>query len=416
MTNALTICSQIRDAGGTPYIVGGYVRDMIMGKCPKDTDIVVVGFSFPQLTNLFETSKIIGKDFPVIQVDGIEIALARKERKIDPGHTGFICDTLGVSLEEDLFRRDLTINAMAMDPFTEQITDPFGGRADINNKMIRPVSIHFKEDPLRVLRAARFAAQFDMDLCLQVSIMAQEMMAELTTLTPERVWGETLKALKTDNPQRFFEALNEMEVLEIVFPEIAALKGRIQPEKYHPEGDAFVHTMLAIKRARELNADDVTMFATLVHDLGKAVTPDEELPHHYNHEALGVPIVESMCERLRIPNDFKHIACVTAREHLNIHKFFDLKTVTRVRLLERLGATHGNKKIEQVTLAAQCDAQGRGRLFHDKEYPQRQAIIDAADVFRTVRGDQFAHLSGDSIAAKMEQVRAKALQNAGFGK
>jgi len=381
-----------------------------MGKCPKDTDIVVVGFSFPQLTNLFAASKIIGKDFPVIQVDGIEIALARKERKIDTGHTGFICDTLGVSLEEDLFRRDLTINAMAMDPFTEQITDPFGGRADINNKMIRPVSIHFKEDPLRVLRAARFAAQFDMDLCLQVSIMAQEMMAELTTLTPERVWGETLKALKTDNPQRFFEALNEMEVLEIVFPEIAALKGRIQPEKYHPEGCVFTHFLQVLERARNLGADEETMFAAMCHDLGKAVTPDEDLPRHINHEALGVPIVESLCERLKIPNSFRHVAVLTAREHLNIHRFQELKPVTQVRLITRLNGIHDDITLKRICMASMADARGRGPVYWNKEYPQADAVLKAAEIIRSVRGDQFAHLKdGNIIAQKLEQARTKAL-------
>lgn len=238
---------------------------------------------------------------------------------------------------------------------------------------------------------------------------------KIVTMSGESVFGELLKALQSPKPSLFFEALDKMGALETVFPEIAALKGRVQPEKYHPEGDAYVHTLLVIDRARELMADDETMFASLVHDLGKAITPDDELPHHYNHEALGVPLVDAMCDRLVVPNAFRIAGKSAAKEHLHIHKFQDLKTITKVRLLVRLGVIESNVLLNRVTLAAQADAQGRGPLFHSKPYPQRDMALAAAEVLRGIHGDEFASLKdGQKIAQKMEEKRTKALKEAGF--
>jgi tRNA nucleotidyltransferase (CCA-adding enzyme) len=381
-----------------------------MGKTPKDVDLCVVGMTMENLLATFPEGEAVGKSFPVVIVNGCEIALARKEKQVGEGHTGFECQIVGVTLEEDLRRRDLTINAMAMDPFTSEIIDPFWGRMDIEKHLLRPVSDHFVEDPLRVLRAARFAAQFGFEPTTELVSMCQFLSGSLETLPSERVFMELQKALRTDVPSKFFMTLARFGCLDILFPEITALQGRIQPEKHHPEGDAFVHVMLVIDRARELGANDATMFAALVHDLGKAVTDDDNLPHHYNHEAMGVPLVEAMGERLRVPNDLVAAGVATSREHLNIHRFMDLRTVTKVRLLERLGAAHGNGMIETVTLAAQADAQGRGPLFHSKPYPQRQAVLDAAEKFRSVRGDKFVHLGdGNKIRAKLEQERVKIL-------
>lgn len=410
--NHLELCQRIRVAGSQPFIVGGAVRDIVMQRNPNDIDLCVVGMTMPSLLAAFPEGEAVGKDFPIVVVGDIEIALARTERKVGEGHDGFACDTQGVTLEQDLFRRDLTINAMAMNPFTGEIIDPFNGRSDIIHGTLRPVSDHFVEDPLRALRAARFAAQFERFLPSQELVnMGRFLRFELATLPQERVFEELMKALRTEKPSRFFEVLNQFQCLDAVFPEIANLQGRVQPEKHHPEGDAFVHTLLVIDRARELGACDVTMFAALVHDLGKAVTDDDNLPHHYNHEALGVPLVHQFCDRLKVPNALRNAGVATSREHLNIHKFADLRDVTKVRLLDRLGAAHGNDTIEIVTLAAQADAQGRGPLFHSKPYPQRQAVLDAAELFRSVRGDQFANLkNGDAIKQKLEQARAKALQ------
>jgi tRNA nucleotidyltransferase (CCA-adding enzyme) len=406
----LDLCRRIQAAGGQPFVVGGAVRDRLMGRESNDVDICVVGMTMERLLAAFPEGEAVGKDFPIVIVGNIEIALARVERKIGEGHDGFACDTSGVTLEQDLFRRDLTINAMAMDPFTSEIIDPFGGRQAIAEKRLAPVSEHFVEDPLRVLRAARFAAQFCFEPTWELVHMCQFLRSELTTLPQERVFTELMKALASNGPSKFFECLDVFNCLDVVFPEIAALRGRVQPEKHHPEGDAFVHTLLVIDRARELGADDETMFAALVHDLGKAVTDDDNLPHHYNHEALGVPLVHQFCDRLKVPNAMRDAGVAASREHLNIHRFNDLKPTTKVRLLDRLNAAHGNRMLEVVTLAAQADAQGRGPTFHDNPYPQRQAVLDAAIKFRTVKGDQFAILKdGEKIRAKMEQARAKAL-------
>jgi len=406
----LELCRRIQAVGGHPFVVGGAVRDHVMGRESNDVDICVIGLTMPQLLAAFPEGDAVGKDFPIVIVAGIEIALARTERKVGAGHTGFVCDTGGITIERDLFRRDLTINAMAIDPFTGKIIDPFGGRKAIAEKRLAPVSEHFVEDPLRVLRAARFAAQLGFQPTQELMNMCQFLRFELPTLAGERVFEELMKALRSAKPSAFFKALRDFQCLAEVFPEIAALAGRVQPEKHHPEGDAFVHTLLVVDRARELGADDATMFAALVHDLGKAVTDDDNLPHHYNHEALGIPLVHKFCDRLKVPNALRDVGVATSREHLNIHRFDSLRSTTKVRLLDRLGAAHGNTLIECVTLASQADAQGRGPDFHDKPYPQRQAVLDAADRFRSVKGDQFANLrNGEAIKQKMEQARVKAL-------
>jgi len=410
----LPLCQRIKNAGGQPYIVGGYVRDLLLGRQPKDVDIVVVGLSEGKF---YEAGfkKIVGSSFPVFLVEGVEIALARRERKTGTGYDGFDCDVQDVTLEEDLMRRDLTVNAMALDPFTDKIVDPYGGARDLQEGTLRPVGPHFGEDPVRILRAARFAAQLDMKITRDLVAAAEPALVELMDAPGERFWGELEKALRTQRPSRFIEALDELGALEIVLPEIYALKGRIQPEKYHPEGDAYVHTLLVVDQAARLGGDDETMFAALVHDLGKAVTDDDNLPHHYNHEALGVPLVYQMCERLRVPNGHRRVAAVAAKDHLNVHRFNDLKPVKKVRLLMRLGVVQDDLLARRVVLASKADARGRGPLYEDAAYEQGDRLLEAAAVVREVRGHQFANLKdGRKIAAKMEQARAKALSAAGF--
>jgi len=406
----LELCHRIKAMGGCPYIVGGYVRDLLLGRNPKDVDIVVIGVSENQF-HAAGFDSVVGAKFPVFLVNGIEVALARKERKIGGGYHAFECDTNNVGLDEDLRRRDLTINAMALDPFTEEIIDLYGGIRDLQNKVLRPVGNHFGEDPVRILRAARFAAQLDMSISDELIEAARPALAELANEPGERVWGELEKALRTQRPSCFFEALDRLGALEITFPEIAALKGRIQPEKHHPEGDAYVHTLQVIDRARDMGADDETMFAALVHDLGKAVTDDHNLPHHYNHEALGVPLVNAMCDRLRTPSLHRKIGVLASREHLNIHKFEELKATTKVRLLGRLGTLQGDLVARRVVMAAKADARGRGPLHANNPYPQGDRLLEAAAVIRQVKGHQFAHLkNGEKIAQKMEQARVHALK------
>lgn len=413
LEQAFKICRQVKEAGGKPYVVGGFIRDYIMGRKSHDIDICVADISFEKLQSLFPDAGVpVGKQFPALIVDGIEVALARTETKICEGHTGFTCETKNITILQDLYRRDLTINAMAMDPSTMEILDPFGGQSDIQRRVLRPVSEAFMEDPLRPVRAARFAAQLKFKLTNELINMSQHMRESLKSLSGERVFEEIVKGLNTDKPSVFVEALNTLQCLNVVLPEIFALKGRIQPPQHHPEGDVFTHVNLALDRGAELNANEKVMFGILVHDLGKAITPDNELPKHINHEALGVPLVHKMCDRLKIPNDFRLVAVTATKEHLNIHRFQELRSITKVRLLDRLKAIHGLDLIEQVTLIAQADAQGRGPLFHSKPYPQRQAVIDAANIYRSINGNQFINTDNKNIAQKLENARTKALSNA----
>lgn len=415
-TKHMELCEAISKAGGTPYVVGGYVRDLVMGRIPTDVDILVVGMEEFDLNDLCCNDlggQETGKDFPVFRVNDVEVAAARTERKAGLGHRAFEVATQGVSLEEDLSRRDFRCNAMAMDPFTGVIHDPFGGRADIQNGVLEVVGPHFCEDPLRVLRAARFAAQLGLQVGPGVHAATLAVLPELASLPGERVFMELEKALRTAKPSVFFETLDSLHVLDLLFPEIYDLKGRVQPEKYHPEGDAYVHTLLVIDRARELGADDIAMFTALTHDLGKAVTDDDNLPHHYNHEALGVPLVHQMCDRLKVSTVHRLTAATAAREHLNVHRFADLKTVNKVRLIVRLRGLQDNLMLERVALAAQADAQGRGPELKEKPYPQRDMLRAYARVVRDVRGDQFAAIKdGRVIAQRMESARVKALHEA----
>jgi tRNA nucleotidyltransferase (CCA-adding enzyme) len=417
----IDLCTGLRDVGATPYIVGGCVRDMLLGRRPKDIDIVVVGIDENDLIDRMDAAgwniKCVGAAFPVYLINDIEVALARKEHKVAEGHRGFECDTANITLEEDLFRRDLTINAIAMDPFSGDIIDPYNGVQHIKGQILNPVSQHFAEDPLRVLRAARFAAQLDFNSTDELKLAAANVLPELIDLSGERVFGELLKALRSDRPSKFITVLDELGALEIVFPEIYNLKGRVQPEKYHPEGDAYVHTLLVLDRCRALGGDDETMYAALLHDLGKAVTPDDNLPHHYDHERLGVPLVRTLSERIKAPTSFRKTAETASREHLNVHRFDTMKPIKKVRMIVRLGALQNDLLLRRVALASQADAQGRGPDFIDAPYPSRINLIKAAEVARSVRGHEFAHLkNGRVIAQKMEAARAKALEAAGFRK
>jgi tRNA nucleotidyltransferase (CCA-adding enzyme) len=419
----LELCRKIKDIGGQPYVVGGYVRDLLMGRQSSDVDIVVVGLAedfrsaWRKLIDAFPGSgvSVVGNKFPVFIINETEIALARTEKKAGPGHKGFVWTADNVTLKDDLGRRDLTVNAMAMDPFTNEIIDPFNGKEDIEDGVLTAVGPHFGEDPLRVMRAARFAAQLEMTIGENLVHESSKVLNELQSLSGERVWMELTKALASNKPSRFFRALDKLQALSILFPEIDNLKGRVQPPQYHPEGDAYVHTLLVIDRARELGGDPETMFAAMCHDLGKAVTDDYNLPHHYNHEALGVPLVHKVCDRLKAPNSFRVAAAMTAKEHLNIHRFSGLKPTKKVRLLTRLNAIQDDTLLRRIALASQADAQGRGPNLIDKPYPSRDNVIKAAQIIRGVRGYKFAHLKdGKVIAQKIEQERAKVLKQAGF--
>lgn len=355
------------------YLVGGAVRDMFLNKSSIDKDYVVVGSTFKQMIAL--GFKPIGKDFPVFLHPKTkeEYALARTERKTGPGYTGFAVDASeSITLEEDLARRDLTINSMAMN-VDGDIIDPYNGQHDLKNKILKHTTNAFSEDPLRVLRLARFRARYGYDWSIHKStsdlVKQIKQSGELDFLVAERVWKETEKALLEDNPQLYFETLNELGVLQSLFPELFDMHDVPQPAMHHPEGDVFKHTMLVLKRSADLGYGLETRFAALTHDFGKAIN-FKELGHLRGHELRGVAVIESFCERLRIPNKLKNLAKLTSELHLKCHRIAELKPTTLQKMLiVQLNALKNPELFNQFIDACQCDAQGRGPTLVNKPYP-----------------------------------------------
>jgi tRNA nucleotidyltransferase (CCA-adding enzyme) len=398
------------------YLVGGAVRDELLGLPVHERDWVVVGATPEELTS--QGFRSVGKDFPVFLHPRTkdEYALARTERKTGPGYKGFVTRfSPDVTLEQDLERRDLTINAMARDPQTGELVDPFGGQRDLANRVLRHVSPAFVEDPVRVLRLARFAARFA-PLGFTVAPETMELMreiaarGELDALVPERVWQETQRALALPAPRRYFEVLREAHALAVIFPEIDALFGVPQPEQWHPEIDSGVHTMMVLEQACRLTADPIVRFAALVHDLGKAVTPQSEWPRHLLHEQRGVPLIERLCDRLRVPNAYRELAIHVAKYHLNAHKAVELRPTTLLELLEKLDSFRRPERFEGFVVACEADARGR-KGFEDRDYPQaaylRAARKAAASVVLT--SEERAGLKGEQIAGLVRQRRVDAL-------
>lgn len=347
------------------YLVGGAVRDQLLGLPVKERDWVVVGATPEALKQ--KGYRQVGRDFPVFihPESGEEYALARTERKSGLGYYGFQCHfSPDVTLEDDLRRRDLTINAMAMDE-NHQLIDPYHGRRDLDNKCLRHVSPAFAEDPVRVLRTARFAARYH-HLGFRLAAETRSLMygmvkkGELNHLVPERVWQEWQRSLEEPDPQMFILSLRQCDALRIILPEIEALFGVPNPRHHHPEVDSGVHSLLVLQAAVKLSADPVVRFAALLHDLGKALTPMEEWPRHRAHEEKGVKVIEALCERLRVPADYRSLAVLTSRFHLNIHRLYELKATTIVNLLEKIDAFRRIRRFEQLLLACEADAQGRG--------------------------------------------------------
>ncbi len=355
----------------TKYLVGGCVRDKLLNLKPRDRDWVVVGASPQQMLAL--GFRQVGRDFPVFLHPRTkeEYALARTEKKTAPGHTGFqVFADPTVTLEQDLARRDLTINAIAM---TEdgRLIDPFHGARDLQQGILRHTSSAFVEDPLRVLRLARFGARMDFEIAPETMRLAKTVAAsgELADLSPERVWQELQKALSEKSPAKFIRILRQLNALKQLFPEIDRLFGVPQTEKYHPEIDTGIHLLLALDKAAELSGDPLVRFAVLVHDLGKGITPKTEWPRHIAHEAAGVPLVKALCERYRIPNHYCRLGQNTSAWHLQAHQAMSLKPRTLVRLFERLDAFRRPDDLERFILACQADAQGR-KGFSQTPYPQ----------------------------------------------
>jgi len=392
------------------YLVGGYVRDTLLGLTPGDRDWVVVGSSPQQMLAL--GYRQVGRDFPVFlhPQSKEEYALARTERKTAPGHTGFqVFADPRVTLEQDLARRDLTINSIAMRE-DGSLIDPFNGADDLKRRILRHTSSAFIEDPLRVLRLARFTAELDFSIAAETKNLARHISdsGELATLSPERIWQEVQKALAGKSPARFIQFLRQLHALEQLFPEIDRLFGIPQNEKYHPEIDTGIHLLLALDKAAELSDDPLVRFAVLVHDLGKGVTAKTEWPRHIAHEAAGVPLINTLCEKYRIPNHYCRLGKNTSAWHLQAHNARALKPRTLIRLFERLDAFRRPDDLQRFILACQADAQGR-KGFSQAPYPQadylRQAFraasqISVADILATGKHGQAV---GDELKARRIQ-------------
>jgi tRNA nucleotidyltransferase (CCA-adding enzyme) len=391
------------------YMVGGAVRDALLGLPVNDHDWVAVGATPEEMVAAGYTP--VGRDFPVFLHPQTkeEVALARTERKSAPGYRGFTVHAdPGVTLEDDLMRRDLTINAMARDA-DGTLIDPYHGQRDLQAKVLRHVSPAFAEDPVRILRLARFAARFsDFTVADETLVLMREMVAagEVDALVPERVWQELSRGLMEPKPSRMFEVLRRCGALARLLPEVDRLWGVPQPEAHHPEVDTGVHLMLVLDMAAQMRAPLTVRFACLGHDLGKGTTPAEMLPRHLAHEARSVKLVEALCERLRVPTDCRELAVVVAREHGNVHRSGELNAAAVMRLLERCDAWRRPQRFAEMLFACECDARGRTGL-EDRPYPQRarlQRALDAALAVNTAevsaealaRGWQ-GHAIGDAI-------------------
>jgi tRNA nucleotidyltransferase (CCA-adding enzyme) len=399
------------------YLVGGAVRDNLLNLPVEERDWVVIGETNESMIR--HGFRPVGKDFPVfLHPDSHEeYALARTERKTAPGYRGFAVDAApDVTLEQDLLRRDLTINAMAMTA-DGRLVDPYGGRADLEKRILRHVSPAFAEDPVRILRIARFAARYQplgFTIAPETLALMQRMVAagEADFLVPERVWAELAKALKEPGPAAFFRTLRDCGALAAIFPEIDRLFGVPQPEKHHPEIDTGVHTLMCLEQAARLSAKPVVRFAALTHDLGKGVTPKDNWPHHYAHEQLGLDVLEAMCARLRIPNAFKTLAQQVARYHTHCHRAFELRPATLADTLAALNAFKPRHALDDFLLACEADARGR-RGFEERPYPQAEFMRGAARA--GAAADTVAvlnsGLNGPEIGAAIRLVRIAAIKD-----
>ena len=392
------------------FLVGGALRDRLLGRPVSDRDWLVVGAAPEQMAALGYMP--VGRDFPVFlhPESREEYALARTERKSAPGYRGFtVHASPEVTLEQDLARRDLTINAIALPselagtgtfPLdVSTLVDPFDGQRDLHDKVLRHVTDAFREDPVRILRLARFAARFD-DFSVAPDTMAlmREMVdaGEVDALVPERVWQELARGLMEIKPSRMFTVLRDCGALARVLPEVDALWGVPQTAVHHPEIDTGVHLMMVLDMSAQLNATLPVRFACLTHDLGKATTRIEELPRHIGHEQRSARLLQKLCDRWRVPMELRELADVVAREHGNIHRSADLGAAALVRLLERCDAFRKPQRFDQVLLACECDA--RGRLgFEDRPYPQRDrlnGVLAAAQSVATQAIAERAQASG----------------------
>lgn len=397
------------------YLVGGAVRDKLLGKPGKDNDWVVVGGTPEEMEA--QKFKAIGKDFPVFLHPQTkeEYALARTERKTGAGYKGFSFHASSdVTLEEDLARRDLTINAIAEDG-AGRLIDPYNGKQDLEDKILRHVSAAFVEDPLRVLRVARFAARFGFRIAPETLSLMRKISdsGELETLVAERVWSELERAMGEIYPSRFILALRACNALKVLFPEIDQLFGVPQPKEHHPEIDTGIHTLMTLNQATRLSDDAQIRFAALVHDLGKGTTPRDELPSHHGHEERGVKLIEKLCQRYKAPNQYRELAVQVSRHHLICHRIQEMRGDTVLKKLEAMDAFRKPERFDQFLLCCEADARGRTG-FENRDYPQanyfKSALHAASDIDTTKLNNQ--GLAGKAMADAVRAERLKAISDA----
>lgn len=362
------IANKIKENDGTLYLVGGAVRDEIMNRKIHDEDYCIVGIEKETFEKIFPNAYKRGKSFGVYEIENKEFALARIDKKIGKGHKEFeILNGEDITIEEDLARRDITINSIAKNVLTGEIIDPYNGKEDIQNKIIRATTNSFIEDPLRVYRVARFASELDFEVEENTIKMMKKIKEELKTLSSERVFAEFRKALKSNKPSMFFEVLRKADILDIHFKEIYDLIGKIQPIKYHPEGDSYNHTMIVVDNSTLLTDNLEIRFSALVHDLGKGITPKDILPHHYGHDKNGVKLVENLGNRLKIPNSWIKCGKVSAKEHMIAGKFEEMTAPKQVDFITRV-----NKSLlglEGLKIVVICD-KWRNNMPTDIEFDE----------------------------------------------
>jgi tRNA nucleotidyltransferase (CCA-adding enzyme) len=400
------------------YLVGGAVRDALLGRAVRERDWVVVGATVAAMEAA--GFRRVGKDFPVFlhPQTGEEYALARTERKTGAGYHGFaVYAGTDVSLEDDLRRRDLTINAIAQTA-TGELIDPWGGQADLAARTLRHVSEAFREDPLRVLRTARFAASlasYDFTIAAETRELMAAMVndGELQALVPERVWQEIAKALRSERPDVFVAALRDCGALAQVLPEVAQLFGVPQPAQWHPEIDTGEHVLLTLRVAAALTPSLPVRFAALVHDLGKAATPAADWPAHHGHEQRGVPLIRALCRRLAVPNDCRDMALQVAQYHTHVHRALELRPTTVLKVLEAVDAFRRPARFAEFLLGCEADARGRAGCS-DRPYPQAARFSAAFAAARAVPSEPLvaAGLQGPAFGAALRKARVGAISTA----
>ncbi|MBI5447630.1 MAG: multifunctional CCA addition/repair protein [Gammaproteobacteria bacterium] len=400
----------------TVYLVGGAVRDQLLGLPVQEKDYVVVGTTPDALRA--KGYKPVGKDFPVFLHPHTkeEYALARTERKTGKGYTGFVFHAdPSVTLEEDLKRRDLTINAMAMDE-QGHIIDPFHGKQDLENKLLRHVSDAFVEDPVRILRIARFAARYaslGFTIAEETKALMKKMVraGEINALVPERVWQEWQLSFSTSAPQVFLQVLRECGALNILFPEIDALFGVPAPPQYHAEIDTGIHTFMVVAYAASLHASPIVCFAALLHDLGKGNTLASAWPAHHDHEKRSLPLIKTLCQRYKVPKDYQALALLVAEYHTHIHRAQTLKAATLLTLFEKTDAFRRPERFELLLLACEADFFGRNNV-EEKTYPQKTYLLTLFNKIKSIpiNTHSIKNRNGDQIKEKIREQRLQEIK------